>query len=153
MLSRKDLYGNKGAFKYFIGYISNAGIIPLCIRLPQMNVYAKYFDNGSKCMNLLVRDEVLIKEYNEIWDKIRNLLKKEFDSESVYNDKYMKTKTNLYNTYGMNFYVNKMPKENERYTCLSVKLLDSIFVNLDKKCYIQIFLEECKHPIKKKVNE
>ena len=29
--SKKDLYGNKGAFKYFTGYISNAGIIPLQI--------------------------------------------------------------------------------------------------------------------------
>ena len=37
VLPKKDLYGNKSAFKYFIRYISNDGIIPLCIKLPQMN--------------------------------------------------------------------------------------------------------------------
>ena len=29
--STKDSHCNKGAFKYFIGYIGNSGIIPLCI--------------------------------------------------------------------------------------------------------------------------
>ena len=29
VLSSKESYGNKGAFKNFIGYISNVGIIPL----------------------------------------------------------------------------------------------------------------------------
>ena len=41
--SKKGPYGNKGAFKCFIGYIDNAGIIPLCVIFPQMNAYAKYF--------------------------------------------------------------------------------------------------------------
>ena len=132
MLSKKDSYGNKGAFKYFIRDVTNAGIIPLCIRLPQMNAYTKYFDNGSKGMNLLVCDELLIEKYNEIWNKIKNLFKKESDSEPVYNDKDIKTKINSYN---MNFYGNKMSKKNERYTCLSLLLLDSILVNSNKKCY------------------
>ena len=99
MLSKKDSYNNKGAFKYFIRDVTNAGIIPLCIRLPQMNAYTKY---------LLVCDELLIEKYNEIWNKIKNLFKKESDSEPVYNDKYIKTKINSYN---MNFYGNKMSKK------------------------------------------
>ena len=94
MLSKEDSCGNKGAFKYFIGYGINAGIIPLCIRFPQMDAYAKYFDNGTKCRTLLVRDEVLIEKYNEIWDKNKNSFKKEFNSKPVYNDKYIKTKMN-----------------------------------------------------------
>ena len=56
VLYRKDSYGNKGAFKYFIGYKSNAGIIPLYIKLPKMNAYAKYFKD-SKLVNLLVHDK------------------------------------------------------------------------------------------------
>ena len=51
MLSRKDSYSNKGAFKYFLGYISNDGIIPLCIKLPQMNIFAKSFDSNNKYMS------------------------------------------------------------------------------------------------------
>ena len=53
----------------------DALLVPLCIKLPQMNGYVKYF-NYSKGMNLLVHDKELLKKYNEIWDKIRNLLKK-----------------------------------------------------------------------------
>ena len=44
---------------------------------------------------------------------------------------------------------NKIPKDNEYCTCLSVMLLDSIFLNSDKY-YPQIFLEESKYAIKKK---
>ena len=47
-----------------------------------------------------------------------------------------------------NFQYNKIPKE--YCTCLSVILVDSIFLNSDKKYYPQIFLGECKYAIKKK---
>ena len=43
---------------------------------------------------------------------------------------------------------NKTPRENECYNYFSVLLLDSI-ANVDKKCYQQIFSEECKYPAKK----
>ena len=36
--------------------------------------------------------------------------------------------------------------------CLSVILLDAIFVNSDKEYYPQIPLEECKYAIKNKKN-
>ena len=51
VLSSKHSYGNKGSFKYFIGYINNDSTfpIPLCIKIPQINGYVKYFDK-----NLLV---------------------------------------------------------------------------------------------------
>ena len=35
-------------FKYFMGYQENEMVKPLCIILPQMNGYIKYFDNGGK---------------------------------------------------------------------------------------------------------
>ena len=44
-----------------------------------MNEYAKYFDSNDKYINLLVQDEKPLQKYNEIWDKINNLLKEEFD--------------------------------------------------------------------------
>ena len=77
----------------------------------------------------------------------------------MYNDKYIKTKIKIYNNrVYTNFQNNKIPKDNEYCTCLSVILLDSIFVNSDKEYFPTIFLEECKYPIKKekkmnKVNE
>ena len=97
-------------------------------------------------MNFLVNDEEILEKYNEIWDKIKNLFKEKFDSEPVYNDKYIKAKINLYDK---NFYGNKTPIEGEHYTCFFVILLDSI-VNVNKKYYPQIFLKECKYAVKKK---
>ena len=41
-----------------------------------MNGCVKYFDSNNKCINLLVYDKELLKKYNEIWDKLSNLLKK-----------------------------------------------------------------------------
>ena len=34
LVSKKELYGNKNSFKYFIGYNHNDIVRPLCIRLP-----------------------------------------------------------------------------------------------------------------------
>ena len=38
-------------FKYFIGYQEDAIVKPLCIILPQMNGYIKYFENGGNNMS------------------------------------------------------------------------------------------------------
>ena len=39
---------NAEGFKYFIGYLECEILKPLCIILPQMDGYIKYFENGSK---------------------------------------------------------------------------------------------------------
>ena len=114
-----------------------------------MNVYAKYFDKNSKYMNHLVKDEKILKKYLKIWNKIKSLIKKELNSEPVYNDKYIKTKIKIYNDkVYTNFQHNKIPKDNEYCACLSLIILDSILVNSDKEFYPQIFLEQCKHAMK-----
>ena len=46
-----------------------------------MNGYSKYFDKNNKYMNHLVNDEEILKKYIEIWNKIKILFKKEFNSE------------------------------------------------------------------------
>ena len=116
-----------------------------------MNAYAKYFDKNNKYINLLVNDKEILKKYSEIWNKIKSLIKKEFNSEPVYNDKYIKTKIKIYNNkVYTNFQHNKIPKDNEYFACLSVILLDSIFVNSDKEYYPQILLGDCKYVINNK---
>ena len=104
---------SKDPFKNFIGYRheGNAFPSPLCIKLPQMNTYAKYFDKNSKYMNHLVKDEKILKKYLKIWNKIKSLIKKELNSEPVYNDKYIKTKIKIYNDkVYTNFQHNKKTK-------------------------------------------
>ena len=47
VVSKKELYDIKGSYKYYIGYISNVGIIPLYKILPKMNAYTKCFNSNS----------------------------------------------------------------------------------------------------------
>ena len=59
--------------KYFIGYLhDDDGIRPLCIVLPQMSVYIKYFGNDGKNMSFRIEDESLYLKYTEIWKKSKN---------------------------------------------------------------------------------
>ena len=96
VLSHKKSYG-KDSFKYFIGFRhkGNAFPSPLCVKLPQMNEYAKYFDENRKYINLLVNDKEMLEKYTEIWNKIKSLIKNEFNTEPVYNDKYVKTRIKI----------------------------------------------------------
>ena len=72
-VSKKESYGTKNAIKYFIGYIDNNEIKPICIRLPQMIGYAKYF-NDNKFMSFKVIDKNLLNKNNKIWEKVEVLL-------------------------------------------------------------------------------
>ena len=45
LVFKKEPYGTKNSFKYFIGYNDNDIIRPLCIRLPQMTGYVSKFNN------------------------------------------------------------------------------------------------------------
>ena len=47
LVSKKESYGKKASFKYFIGYSYNDDIRPLCIRLPQMIGSAKCSDSNK----------------------------------------------------------------------------------------------------------
>ena len=64
LISKKESYGNKSSFKYFIGYNDNDIIRTLCIRLPQMTGYARKFDE-SATMSLIVKDKQLLKNYTK----------------------------------------------------------------------------------------
>ena len=44
-----------------------------------------------------IKDEILLEKFNKIWKKVSNIIKKEFESKPVYNEKYLKTKIKSYN--------------------------------------------------------
>ena len=71
-------------------------IRPLSAFLPKISTYTRDFDE-TKYMSFLIKDDELLKKYNEIWEKVKNSIKKEFDSEPVYNEKYLKAKIKSYN--------------------------------------------------------
>ena len=61
-----------------------------------MTACGKGFDE-TKYKSFSIKGDELLKKYNEIWEKVRNSLKNEFDSEPVYNEKYLEAKINSYN--------------------------------------------------------
>ena len=48
-------------------------------------------------MSFLIKGGRLLEKHNKIWEKVKNSIKKEFHSEPVYNEKYLKTKIKSYN--------------------------------------------------------
>ena len=59
-------------FRYFTSYLHDDDVIKiLCIILPQMSGYIKYFDNGEKNMSFKIEDEGVYLKYTEIWNKIK----------------------------------------------------------------------------------
>ena len=64
LVSRKESYGTKNSFKYFIGYNDNV-IRPLCVRLPQMTAHARKVDENAT-MPFRVNNKQLLKNYNKV---------------------------------------------------------------------------------------
>ena len=64
----------------------------MVIILPQMYRYIKYFENGSKNMSFLIKDNKVWDKYDEIWDVIKDKLCIKFHSEPIFEYKYLKTK-------------------------------------------------------------
>ena len=88
LVSNKVTFDKK-CFIYFIGFKDAKVIKPLCIFLPKMSAYRKDFDE-TEHMSFLIKDDELLGKYNEIWKKVENSVRIEFDSEPLYNGKYKK---------------------------------------------------------------
>ena len=81
------------SFKYFIGYVDGDFIKPLRTVLPQMSEFVKYFDNFGKSMSFMSRDDNVSVKYNEIWNKIKELIDKIL--HSIYHVKYIKNQSKI----------------------------------------------------------
>ena len=111
-----------------------------------MTGYSRRFDENAT-MSFKVNNKQLLKNYNEIWEKVEKLMRIDFESKPVYgdDDKYIKTKIKIYaGSMITNFHNKKMPKEKAPCKCLSIIMLDSV-IKAKKKYYPQTFLEECKY--------
>ena len=148
VVSDKFKHNNEG-FKYFIGYQEGEIVKPLCIILPQMSGYIKYFENGGKNMSFFIKDDEVWEKYEQIWDVTRNKLKIKFHSKPIYEQKYLKAKVREFGSViKTNFLGNDVPKENMYYTCIACITIDSV-LRINKKNHPQVYLEECKYKIKK----
>ena len=88
---------NDTTYKYFCGYLNNDVIKPLCVILPQMNGYIKYFDDGGKNMSFVTGDKKVYEKYDEIWYVVKGLLKLKFTTSPIRDDKYILAKLKIFN--------------------------------------------------------
>ena len=92
-------------------------------------------------MSFLIQDDELLERYDEIWENVENNIKKEFDSEPVYNKNDLKGKIKSYNgKINTDFHNNEIPKEESNFF-LSVFLIDSVF-RAGKNYYPYVFVPE-----------
>ena len=93
LISKKEPYGTKNSYKYFIGCNDNDVTRPLCLRFPQMTGYTKKFNENS-AISFRVNSKQLLKNYSKVWEKVEKLLNIDFESKPGYgdDDKYIKTK-------------------------------------------------------------
>ena len=79
----------------------------------------------------LTKDAELLEKYNETREKVKNNTKREFDSESAFNDKYLKGKLKSYQEkISTNFHNNEISKEGSQFISLSVIYLFICFIYL-----------------------
>ena len=98
-----------------------------------MSGYIKYFENGSKNMSFVIKDDDVLDKYNEIWDKIKETLNIKFHSIPVYDEKYIKAKVRELNGgIKTNFLGDEAPKESMHYTCIACITTDSV-MRMEKK--------------------
>ena len=178
-INKKDFYNNKKQFniedidinkmllckpetyennmrKYIIGYNDNT-ISPFQLFLPKMTGYLNIFKGGARKMSFFTDNNEFLERYTTIWEKISDLVNKKFDSDPIYNNKYINTKIRSYNNdIKTNFRNidnenNKLPENIKPYKCVSLISLDSI-IKINKKYYPQTLLQECVYKlINKKV--
>ena len=77
------------------------------------------------------------KKYNTIWDKVSADIKKEFDSEPVYNKSILKTKIKPCGDEVIDFYDKEIHNAGSNHTCLAVISLDSA-LKKDENYYLQV---------------
>ena len=101
-------------------------------------------------MSFKIEDKDVYLKYSQIWNKIESVLNVKFHSPPIYDDKYIKPKVKTFNnTINTLFPGDEIPKERVHYVCISAICIDSV-LRADKKNYPQVYLEQCKHKIKKK---
>ena len=106
--------------EYSICYKEGEIVKPLCITLPQMSGYKRYFENGGKIMSFVVKDDDVLDKYNEIWDKIKEKLSIKFHSAPVSDEKHIKAKVReLDGVIKTSFLGDKVPTENKHYTYIA----------------------------------
>ena len=151
---------NDTTYKYFCRYLNNDTtgsssskriIKPLCVILPQMNGYIKYFDDGGKNMSFVTDDEKVYEKYDEIWNVVKGVLKLKFTTSPIRYNKFILAKLKIFRKKNITTFNNNntFPIEKNNYICIPAIDIDSV-LKIDKKVYQKAYLEQCKYKLKKR---
>ena len=110
---------------------SDKEIRPLCIFFPEMNIYKRY-SNKTKCMYFMIKDENIFDKPMAIWEIVSNVIKTNFNSELIYNQKYLKAEKRF------------NARESFQYFYVPVILLDLVY-RKDGIYYPKVSLEKLVH--------
>ena len=108
---------NDTTYKYFCAYLNNDVIKPLCVILPQMNGYIKYFDNGGKNMSFVTDDKEVYEKYDGIWNVVKGLLKLKFAASPIRDDKYILAKFKIFKKKNLTTFNNNIIISLYLYSC------------------------------------
>ena len=103
-------------------------------------------------MHFLIEGDDLLEKFNNIWDKVSADIKKEFNSESVYDKSFWKTKIKSHGEEVTDFYNKKTPNVDSNHICLVVIRLVST-MKKEENHYPQMFLKECEYIGKKVIRQ
>ena len=141
---------NDTTYKYLCGYLNNDVIQPLCVILPQMSRYIKYFDDGGKNMSFVADDEEVYKKYNKIWEVVRKLLKLKLTVGPIRDDKYIMAKLKIFNKINRATFTDNIIPIERNSTCIPAIDIDSVLKIDNKRAHPQAYLEQCKYKLKKR---
>ena len=112
---------------------------PLCVFLPKVTAYRKYFDD-TKDVSFLIKNDQLLEKYNENWDKVSYTIGREIDSNPVYNKIYLRAKIKSNNgKTSTNFHNNKLPNEGSQLIFILAIPIDLISITGKKSLSPNIF--------------
>ena len=111
---------------------------PLCIILPQMSGYIKYFESKGGNTSFVIKDDNVLDKYSETWNKIKETLNTKFHNMPVYHKKYITAKIREFNgVIKTNFWGDEIPKEGARHTCIARITIDSV-MRMEKSLFRRI---------------
>ena len=114
-----------------------------------MTEYIKSLQSRGKKKSVVTKDNNWLHKNNEIWKRSKEILSIQFNSMSVYDKKYIKAKVREFNDVNkINLLDNEILKWNMHYACIACTIIDFV-MEIEKKDYPQVNLEECKYKLKK----
>ena len=87
----------------------------------------------------VIKYDMCLNKYNEIWDRIKEKLNIKFHSTPVYDEQYIKAKVREFNcVIKTNILGDEIPKESAHYTCIAYVTIDSV-LRIEKKLSASLF--------------